>query len=228
MRTSLYRLARCRLAAVGSYGQKSSATDSGCHELQNEIKSDLQLRVHEMHPQKNQLFLLMSLRKRSKDDNKKSRRCVSCGEFRPLDTMSDDLICSQCENISETRKGSRRQPPIARSNTDIAATIQKNLTVNPEHPDERYFCLACDLDVGSIQCDSCTKWFHMRCVGLTQAKADKMEHWLCPLCQLPEPPRKIPRTENFIDERGPSLLPEDLLLHSAGLVEDQNDLLPSL
>lgn len=33
-----------------------------------------------------------------------------------------------------------------------------------------------------ICCDLCEIWFHGKCVKMTQAKADQIDHYKCPLC----------------------------------------------
>jgi len=33
-----------------------------------------------------------------------------------------------------------------------------------------------------ICCDNCEKWFHGKCVKITPAKAENIEHYKCPSC----------------------------------------------
>ena len=38
-------------------------------------------------------------------------------------------------------------------------------------------------DTAMIGCDGpCGEWYHLRCMGLTQAAAQALQHWVCPLC----------------------------------------------
>ena len=34
-----------------------------------------------------------------------------------------------------------------------------------------------------IACDVCTNWLHCKCIGLSQAEAENMEDFVCPICQ---------------------------------------------
>lgn len=126
-----------------------------------------------------------------------------------MESMNDDGVCSFCLSATEThRKGPRRTPSTVKTGPDsVLLTIQKNLSI-PE--DERVLCLACDVDASSIQCDGCQHWFHMRCVGLTPAKAERYDRWICPRCSLPADDR-------IIEKRAPLVPNSDLMLHSAGV-----------
>ena len=37
-------------------------------------------------------------------------------------------------------------------------------------------------DAAMVSCDACSEWFHVRCMGLTQASARSLKRWSCPLC----------------------------------------------
>ena len=34
-----------------------------------------------------------------------------------------------------------------------------------------------------IACDVCTNWLHCKCIGISQAEAETMEDFVCPICQ---------------------------------------------
>ena len=47
-------------------------------------------------------------------------------------------------------------------------------------------CCACktiDHDAFMIGCDSCERWYHGYCVGMTLEEADRVEEWRCPGCE---------------------------------------------
>ena len=39
-----------------------------------------------------------------------------------------------------------------------------------------------NVDTAMISCDACSEWYHLRCVGLTQATARTLRRYACPLC----------------------------------------------
>jgi hypothetical protein len=39
-----------------------------------------------------------------------------------------------------------------------------------------------NVDTAMISCDACAEWYHLRCVGLTQATARTLRRYACPLC----------------------------------------------
>eukprot|EP00730_Choanoeca_flexa_P002670 TRINITY_DN11125_c1_g2_i7.p1 TRINITY_DN11125_c1_g2~~TRINITY_DN11125_c1_g2_i7.p1 ORF type:complete len:161 (+),score=8.49 TRINITY_DN11125_c1_g2_i7:64-546(+) len=47
------------------------------------------------------------------------------------------------------------------------------------------YCLCrkpCNPDRTMIACDICQKWYHAKCVKLTEAQAQTLEVWFCPSC----------------------------------------------
>lgn len=49
----------------------------------------------------------------------------------------------------------------------------------------KLYCLCRQGNFGEmIGCDSCEEWFHLGCVNLTPAQAQKCEHYCCILCSL--------------------------------------------
>lgn len=34
-----------------------------------------------------------------------------------------------------------------------------------------------------VACDRCYKWFHGKCIGITEKKAQKMDSWVCRECE---------------------------------------------
>lgn len=45
-----------------------------------------------------------------------------------------------------------------------------------------FLCIFRHLVQKFIACDKCKEWFHPRCVGLTDVKAEKMAKFMCPTC----------------------------------------------
>ena len=39
-----------------------------------------------------------------------------------------------------------------------------------------------NVDTAMISCDVCEDWYHLRCVGMTQAAAKSMKKYTCPVC----------------------------------------------
>eukprot|EP00940_MAST-03C_sp_MAST-3C-sp2_P000053 g53.t1 len=54
-------------------------------------------------------------------------------------------------------------------------------------------------DYDWIQCDTCKRWHHCACVGLTAEAADAIDRWSCPRCVAFEiSSRREPRDEDFL------------------------------
>ncbi len=38
-------------------------------------------------------------------------------------------------------------------------------------------------EVGWVQCDPCSNWYHVICIGITAEDADAMDTYVCSACQ---------------------------------------------
>jgi len=68
-----------------------------------------------------------------------------------------------------------------------AESSEEDSESEEEEPDDgKLYCLCkkpYDKWDFMIACDSCDDWFHVRCVGLTQAAAKRIKQYICPLCK---------------------------------------------
>lgn len=57
----------------------------------------------------------------------------------------------------------------------------------PQQDSEQDLLCVCqqpyNVDTAMISCDVCEDWYHLRCVGMTQAAAKSMKKYTCPVCQ---------------------------------------------
>uniref|UniRef100_A0A7E4WCX7 PHD-type domain-containing protein n=1 Tax=Panagrellus redivivus TaxID=6233 RepID=A0A7E4WCX7_PANRE len=71
-----------------------------------------------------------------------------------------------------------------------AAELKKMSKRPPKHPTDEIDMNAChcmcrkpfDVKKFYLACNKCFRWFHGRCVGLTEKRASRMATWECPEC----------------------------------------------
>jgi len=59
------------------------------------------------------------------------------------------------------------------------------MTVPVRRAQAELFCLCQQpyhADTAMVSCDACEEWFHLRCVGLSQAAAKSLRKYTCPVC----------------------------------------------
>eukprot|EP01102_Stenamoeba_stenopodia_P005557 TRINITY_DN16315_c0_g1_i1.p1 TRINITY_DN16315_c0_g1~~TRINITY_DN16315_c0_g1_i1.p1 ORF type:complete len:726 (+),score=177.19 TRINITY_DN16315_c0_g1_i1:307-2484(+) len=71
--------------------------------------------------------------------------------------------------------------------SESSAESSEEESESEEEPDDgKLYCLCkkpYDKWDFMIACDSCDDWFHVRCVGLTQAAAKRLKQYICPICK---------------------------------------------
>lgn len=68
----------------------------------------------------------------------------------------------------------------------LVATGPQRKVPGGEGEDERELYCLCqqpyNVDTAMISCDLCGEWYHMRCVGMSQAQARSLRKYTCPIC----------------------------------------------
>lgn len=107
---------------------------------------------------------------------------ISQQEAVPADETEDrDSACSSGEPGGSASPGSHPQaePTLGRASRARAGGKR-------QHEDAaELFCVcqqAHHADTAMVSCDSCSEWYHLRCMGLTQGAARSLKRWSCPLC----------------------------------------------
>lgn len=54
-----------------------------------------------------------------------------------------------------------------------------------EENEDELFCVCqqpYNVDTAMISCDTCTEWYHLKCVSLSQSAAHNLKKYTCPVC----------------------------------------------
>jgi hypothetical protein len=112
--------------------------------------------------------------------------------FDQLTTIKDDSTIKK-EGEGITTKMDEINALIAESR-ELKVNVEEYLDVI--HQQTKTYCLCRQIYFGHmIGCDLCTDWYHLACVGLSTAQAEKAEKYICIRCSLK---KSISSTANYI------------------------------
>jgi hypothetical protein len=112
--------------------------------------------------------------------------------FDQLTTIKDDSATKK-DGEGITTKMDEINALIAESK-ELKVNVEEYLDII--HQQTKTYCLCRQIYFGQmIGCDLCEDWYHLACVGLTTAQAEKAEKYICIRCSLK---RSISSTANYI------------------------------